>query len=45
VADELINTASVRLMMGAEFFSKNLFSKKPEGETEEQFQKNSYRKV
>ena len=39
VADELIDTASVRLMIGAEFFSKNLFILKPIGETENQFQK------
>ena len=39
IADELINTKSVRLMIGAEFFSKNLFSSKSIGETEEQFQK------
>ena len=39
IADELISTASVRLMIGAEFFTKNLFSSKSIGETEEQFQK------
>ena len=39
IADELINTTSVRLMIGTEFFSKNLFSIKPIGETETQFQK------
>ena len=37
VADELINTTSVRLMIGAEFFSKNLFTLKSIGETEKQF--------
>ena len=37
VADELINIASVRLMIGAEFFAKNIFSSKPIGETEKQF--------
>ena len=39
VADELINTASVRLMIGSEFFSKNLFALKSIGETEKQFKK------
>ena len=39
IADELINTTSVRLMIGAEFFSKNLFTLKPVGETDKQFQK------
>ena len=39
VADELINTTSVRLMIGTEFFSKNLFALRPVGETEKQFQR------
>ncbi len=38
VADELANTESVRLMIGAEFFLNNLFALRPIGETEKQFQ-------
>ncbi len=37
IADELINTAGVRLMIGAEFFSKNLFALRSIGETDKQF--------
>ena len=45
IADELTSIDSVRLMIGAEFFSKNLFTLKPVGETDKQFQKNNYKKA
>ena len=43
IADELTNIDSVRLMIGAEFFSNNLFTLKPVGDTYKQFQKKQLR--
>ena len=43
LADELTNAPSVRLLIGAEFLSQNLFSEKPVGETQDQFQRKNLR--
>ena len=44
IADKLKNINSVRLMIGSEFFFKNLLSPKPVGETTEEFQKKQLEK-
>ena len=44
IADKLKNINSVRLIIGAEFFFKNLLSPKPIGETVEKFQKKQLEK-
>ena len=38
VSDKLASAPSVRLLIGAEFLSKNLFAEKPVGEAKDQFQ-------
>ena len=44
LADKLLHIPSVRLLIGSEFLSQNLFSGKPVGETEAEFRKKHLQK-